>query len=72
MRRAEQLFEESARRFGDLGDEHRRCWHRYLAGRLQELGDLERARALHEDNLARARVQSERRVEAQRATNWRG
>ena len=57
MGRAEELFEESARQFHELGDEHYALLAlRSLAWATYELGDLERTRALHEDNLRRARA----------------
>ncbi|MGH2673055.1 MAG: ATP-binding protein [Actinomycetota bacterium] len=55
--KAKQLFEEAADAFRDLGDRH----HWLLATRLiawmyDTLGDRTRARATHEENLARARA----------------
>ena len=59
------LLEESVQRFRDLGDEH---WVMQTSGRLawsyDKLGDLPRARAIHEDNLRRARVHGDRFLEA--------
>jgi tetratricopeptide (TPR) repeat protein len=54
---ARQLFEEAADAFRELGDRH----HWFLATRLiawmyDTLGDRMRARATHEENLARARA----------------
>jgi tetratricopeptide (TPR) repeat protein len=54
---ARQLFEEAADAFRELGDRH----HWFLATRLiawmyDTLGDRTRARATHEENLARARA----------------
>jgi ATP/maltotriose-dependent transcriptional regulator MalT len=62
---AGRLWEESLRRFGELGNEHyvtlsTDC----LAWVSKEVGDRERARALYEDNFRRARATSNRRMEA--------
>jgi predicted ATPase len=55
--KAQPRFEESARLFGELADEH---WTlqaiRRLAWSYEELGDLERARAIQEEMLRRARA----------------
>jgi predicted ATPase len=63
--RAEQLFEESVRRFRELGDEHNTllatCNLAYL---YEDLGDRQRARALHEECLRWARALPFERVEA--------
>ncbi|MBA3366851.1 MAG: hypothetical protein H0U03_13885 [Actinobacteria bacterium] len=57
MTKAQQLFDEAARRFDELGDEHYTLLaRRSLAWAHEGLGDLEGARALHEDNLPRARA----------------
>jgi len=62
---ARTRFEESVRSFSGLGDEH---WTlqaiRRLAWSYEELGDRERARALHEDVLVRARVAGDAFIEA--------
>jgi predicted ATPase/class 3 adenylate cyclase len=65
LARARRLFDESARRFGELGDHHymlvatqRLAWVCY------RLGGRERGRALHEDNLRRARALRNEHVEA--------
>ena len=63
--RAQQLYEEGIRVFRELGDEHSALLStRNLAWTYEELGDLDRARALHEENLDRARSSSNARVEA--------
>lgn len=63
--RAQELYEESARRFRELGDQHSSLLAtRNLAWTYEELGDLEHARALYEDNLRRARATSNERMEA--------
>jgi predicted ATPase/class 3 adenylate cyclase len=55
--RAQQCFEDSARLFGESGDETYALFAaRLLAWMHNELGDRERARALHESNLGRARA----------------
>lgn len=55
--RARQLFADSAAIFGELGDEHNTLLAaRMLAWMYHELGDVDRARSLHEENLARART----------------
>jgi predicted ATPase/class 3 adenylate cyclase len=62
---AQPRFEESARLFGELADEH---WAlqaiRRLAWSYEELGDLERARAIQEEMLRRARASSDEFLEA--------
>jgi predicted ATPase len=62
---AQQLFGESAQGFGDVGDE-RSVLHsnRHLAWTYYELGDRDRARTLHEDNLRLARALHVRDLEA--------
>ena len=63
--RAQQLFEESVRAFRELGDEHYALLAtRALAWMCSELGERERYRALHEDNLRRARATGNGRMEA--------
>jgi predicted ATPase/class 3 adenylate cyclase len=65
MARAQQLYEESARAFEHLGDEHSALTaYRGLAWACISLGDPERGRALHEENLRRARALSNERIEA--------
>ena len=55
--RAQRLFEESLRLFGELGDQHYTLDStRKLAWTYESLGDSERARAMHEENLLRARA----------------
>jgi predicted ATPase len=54
---AQRLFEASARAFGELGDQHQALWAtRLLAWSYDALGDRQRARLLHEENLRRARA----------------
>jgi len=54
---ARRFFEDSLRRFEELGDDHYVLLAtRVLAWTLYELGDRPRARALHESNLDRARA----------------
>jgi hypothetical protein len=61
---AQQLFDESARRFRELGDEHYAlAATRMLAWMCYRLGDRERGRALHEDNLRRARACGNEHIE---------
>jgi predicted ATPase/class 3 adenylate cyclase len=58
-------FEESLDLFRELGDEHYSLLAAgCLAWTYEELGDMERGRALMEDTLARARASSNLRVEA--------
>jgi len=65
MTRAQQLYDESARAFRELGDEHYvLIVTRGLAWACITLGDRERGRALHEENLRRARALSNERIEA--------
>lgn len=60
-----RLYEESARVFFELGDEHSALLaNRNLARISAELGDDARARALHEHNLRRARATGNVRIEA--------
>ena len=62
---AEQLFDESLRRFRELRDEHYTLLATYnLAAVIEERGDLDRARKLHDDNLRSARAQSDERIVA--------
>jgi predicted ATPase len=64
--RARELWEESARLFGELGDAHHTMFAtRLLAWAYDELGDAERARALHEENLRAAGAAGDRHMEAQ-------
>ena len=63
--RARQLYEESVRVFRAHGDEHSALLAtRNLAAIYAYLGDGERARALYEDNLGRARATHNDRMEA--------
>jgi tetratricopeptide (TPR) repeat protein len=59
------LLEESVRTFRELGDDH---WEMQTSTRLarayESLGDLERAREIHRDNVRRARVSGEVYIEA--------
>jgi tetratricopeptide (TPR) repeat protein len=60
--RARELFEESVRASRELGEEHYAMVAAdSLAWTCNQLGDRERARALDEDNLLRARAMSNRR-----------
>ncbi len=62
---AQQLFDESARQFRELGDQqYALVATRMLAWMCYRLGDRERSRALHEDNLRRARVLGNEHIEA--------
>ena len=64
--KAQQLFAESVRLFGELGDHHYTLLATSnLACVLRDLGELERARALHEDNLRRARALHDESMEAE-------
>ena len=63
--RACALYDESIRAFRALGDEHSALLtSRHLAFAYEALGDPAEARALHEQNLARARSTGNRRMEA--------
>jgi predicted ATPase len=63
--RAQQLLEESVRTFRELGDQHSTLGAtRALAWAYHQLGNLEHARALHEDNLARARALANKPMQA--------
>ena len=63
--RARELFEESARSFHEVGDEsYALLSTRFLAWMYYELGDRDRARAQHENNLRRAREMGDRNLEA--------
>jgi predicted ATPase/class 3 adenylate cyclase len=65
MPRAMELYEQSAQRFRELGDEnHVLIATRSLAWACINLGDRERGRTLHEENLRRARALSNERIEA--------
>ncbi|HEY6104284.1 MAG TPA: adenylate/guanylate cyclase domain-containing protein [bacterium] len=62
---AQRLFEEARRRFDQLGDEH----YTLLATRLvawmcYDQGERDRARALHEDVVRRARLSGNERMQA--------
>ncbi len=64
-REAQVLFDESRVLFGELGDErHAAFATRMLAWMHDELGDRQRARAVHEENLERARALHDRGLEA--------
>jgi tetratricopeptide (TPR) repeat protein len=62
---AKPLLEESARGFRELGDEH---WEMQVNPRLawvyESLGDVPRAREIHQENLRRARERGETFIEA--------
>jgi predicted ATPase/class 3 adenylate cyclase len=65
MARARELYEQSARRFRELGDEHHvLIATRSLAWAYINLGDREYGRELHEENLRRARELGNKRIEA--------
>ncbi|HEX9599772.1 MAG TPA: adenylate/guanylate cyclase domain-containing protein [Gaiellaceae bacterium] len=65
MLRAQELYADSARRFREVGDEHDALIAtRSLAWAVIGLGDRDRGRALHEENLRRARALSNKRIEA--------
>jgi uncharacterized protein HemY len=60
-----QLLEESLATFRELGDEHYTLLAtHHLAWVYERLGDPERARSLHEENLHRARATGNKRIEA--------
>ena len=62
--RAQQLYDESAQRFHSLGDEHYAGRAtRSLAWAHYEAGDLERARAVNEENLRHARTIDDKLLE---------
>ena len=63
--RAQPFFEDSLKRFGELGDEHYVLLATdALAWTYGELGDRDRRRALHEDVLRHARAQGDDGVAA--------
>jgi tetratricopeptide (TPR) repeat protein len=63
--KAKELFEEAARRFEALGDEVQALFSRLLtAWMLEELGDREASRVMHEENLDRARSLGSKHLEA--------
>lgn len=65
LRRSEELNEQSARAFRELGDEHSALLAaRNLARTYERLGNVGRAQALHEENLRRARKTGNDRIEA--------
>jgi len=65
MARAQQLYDQSALHFTEVGDEHNALIAtRGLAWACITLGERERGRALHEENLRRARALSNERIEA--------
>jgi predicted ATPase len=65
MARARRLYERSAQRFRELGDEHHvLIASRSLAWACINLGERERGRELHEENLRRARALGNARIEA--------
>jgi tetratricopeptide (TPR) repeat protein len=62
---AHRLFDECAELFGELGDENNVLMAtRMVAWMHNELGDRKRARAVHEENLGRARALRNRSLEA--------
>jgi predicted ATPase len=65
MAAARVLYEDAAELYGELGDEHMlMITIRGLAWACLELGDAKRGRALHEENLQRARALGNTRIEA--------
>jgi len=65
FKKGRELFEESVRAFDELGDEHWVVFNtRMLAWANYELGDVGRARELHEQVVARARAIGASHVEA--------
>jgi predicted ATPase len=63
--RARELLDESARQFRELGDQqYALAATRMLAWACYRLGDRKRGRALHEDNLRRARALGNEHIEA--------
>jgi predicted ATPase len=63
---SEHLADESLRVFREVGDEHMALWaSRHLAWTYDNLGDPERAHAVHEDNLRQARALHNQEVEWQ-------
>jgi predicted ATPase len=65
MAEARALYEEAAELYRELGDEHMvLLTHRGLAWACLSLGDLERGRALHEENIRRALALGNTRVAA--------
>jgi predicted ATPase len=65
MAAARAFYEDAAELYGELGDEHMlMVTIRGLAWACLELGDAERGRALHEENLQRARALGNTRIEA--------
>jgi predicted ATPase len=65
MAAARAFYEDAAELYRELGDEHMlMVTIRGLAWACLELGDAERGRALHEENLQRARALGNTRIEA--------
>jgi predicted ATPase/DNA-binding SARP family transcriptional activator len=63
--RARARYEQSLQTFRDLGDEHSALLvTRHLAWAYADLGDLDRARELHEENATHARETENPRMEA--------
>jgi tetratricopeptide (TPR) repeat protein len=62
---ARDMFDECSRLFEELGDDHYVLLAKFhVAWMAGELGDRERERAIHEDNLVRARAASNKRMES--------
>ena len=62
---AQRLFEEARRRFDQLGDEHYTLLAmRLVAWMCYDQGERDRARALHEDVVRRARLSGNERMQA--------
>jgi predicted ATPase/class 3 adenylate cyclase len=69
LERAQQLLDESVRRFRELGDENYTLTAAFnLAIVIEDLGDRERARTLHEEILCRARELKNEQLEAHSLT----
>jgi ATP/maltotriose-dependent transcriptional regulator MalT len=65
LARAGRLFEESARGFHELGNEHMELTvRRMLAWTSYNQGDRERGRVMHEENLVRSRALGNEHIEA--------
>ena len=70
---AQHIFEESVQVFRELGDEHYALLAtRALAWMCSELGEDDRFRSLHEDNLRRARALSNGRMAARSLASLSG
>jgi tetratricopeptide (TPR) repeat protein len=66
MATAQTFYEQSLQEFRELGEEdYVRLATRVLAYSYDVLGDLDRAREMHEENLERSREAGDARIEAQ-------